>query len=192
MANSVKKTSRQLVVDIIIVLLIAAFVIALIVILNSGKETVTTTTTDQDKKDMLICKNHDDEKSFFKSSYQPSSVSHELRMIVSGNKLDTITMTYTGTYDDPTTAERARALMHADHNILLGSNNISEDIFSSLFSSEGSVVKIELFGRASDINSVTSKLFYIDTSEFYKVKNMSSSGLKTTFENKGFSCNYQN
>ena len=192
MANSVKKTRRQLVVDIIIVLLIAALIIILIVILNSGKETVTTTTTEQDEKEVLICKNHDDEKSFFKSSYKPSTVGHELRIIVSNNKLETITMTYTGTYDDPATAERARALMHADHNILLGSNNISEDVFSSLFNSEGNVVRIELFGKANDINSVTSRFFYIDTSEFYKVKNMSSSGLKTTFENKGFSCSYQN
>ena len=191
MSNSVKKTKRQLAFSITIVVLVTALIIGIILVLNSGRETKTVTTTDKGAHGTLNCINHDDENSFYKSEYTATSVEHELRIVIKDDAMDKLSMKYIGTYENENIAKKSSALIHAKHNELLGSNNISQNIFSTNFSNTDNKLTIELFGEVKNINSVTSKLFYIDQSEFNKIKSFSSSQLKSTFENKGFSCTFQ-
>ena len=191
MSNSVKKTKRQLALSITIVVLVTAIIVGIILVLGSGRETIIVATSEDNVYDTLICKNHDDVNSFYKSSYQAISVEHEVRIVLKDDFMEKIYMKYTGIYENEDVAKKSRALIHANHNELFGSNNISEDIFSSNFTSNGNKLTIELFGETKNINSITSRLFYIDQSEFNKIKSFSSSQIKNAFEKKGFSCAFQ-
>lgn len=189
MSNSVKKAKRQIIVDIIVVVLIAVVVVAVILILSSGKETIVTEQGEDNETSVIICKNNSNEKSFFHTTYN-IKVDNELRFMMKNNKMDKLFATYKGELDDSATAEYVVSLMHADYNELLGKNNIHQNTFSPNFTTKDNTLTIELFGNVTDINSVTSKLFFIDASEFNKVKSLSSANLKKLIENKGFSCYY--
>ncbi len=191
MSNSVKKTRRQLAISIVIVVLITAVIVGVILILGSGKETKTVTSVESDVEKTIVCTNSDDETSFFKSGY-PNSAKHEVRIIVKNNKMDKLSMKYTGVYESEYVAEKSSGIIHAAYNDLLGKNSISQGVFSPNFMKNGSTLTIELIGEVKDINPVTAKLFYIDQSEFNKIKSFSLDGIKRTYENKGFSCDIMN
>lgn len=188
MSNSVKKTRRQLATSIVIVVLITAVVVGLILILGSGRETRTVTNEESDEEKTVVCTNSNDEKSFFKSGYSANPVKHEVRIITKNNKMDKLSIKYTGVYESEYITGKSSGLIHAAYNDLLGKNNIAQDIFSPNFMKNGSTLTIELYGNVNDINFVTSKLFYIEQSEFNKIKSLSTDGLKKIYENKGFSC----
>ena len=191
MANSVKKTRRQLIVDIIIVILIAAFVIALIMILNGGKETITTTTSEKDKNSTIVCKSSAHvENEVFKYG-EPASFTHEIKVMLLNNKMDKLSYTYTGNYGSTTAAETAHAVLHASYNEYMGKFKQTPGYFSPNFSDAGAEASFNLFGEVNNINSYTGKIFFLDSSEYNKAKSLSSSMLKKLYENKGFSCDYQ-
>ena len=189
MSNSVKKAKRQIIVDIILVILITVIVVAVVLILSSSKETIVTEQGEDNETSVIICKNNSNEKSFFQTTYNLKA-DNELRFMMKNNKMDKLFATYKGELDDSATADYVVSLMHADYNKLLGSNNIPENTFSPNFTSKDNTLTIELFGNVTDINSVTSKLFFINASEFNKVKLLSSVNLKKLIENKGFLCSY--
>ncbi len=191
MANSVKKTRRQLIVDIIIIILIAAFVIFLIVILSGRKETVTTTTTEKDKNSTLVCKTSKDLESGIFDYLSPNSHSHEIKIMLLNNKINKISYAYTGTYATDGAARNAHAFLHADYNEYMGKFSQKASDFSPNFNDAGTEVMISLFGQVENINSYTGKLFFLDSSEYNKAKTFSSDMLKKLYENKGFSCDYQ-
>ena len=191
MANSVKKTRRQLILDIIIVILIAAFVVFLIVVLNGQKETVTTTVTDKDKNSTIVCKTSDDIENGVFSYLSPEAHTHEVKIILLNNKMDKISYTYSGTYKFDGEAKDAHAFLHANYNDYMGKYNQKTNLFAPNFNDAGAEVTISLFGQVKDVNSYTGKLFFLDSSEYNKVKSLSSDMLKKLYENKGFTCDYQ-
>lgn len=191
MANSVKKTKRQIFVDIIIVALIAAFVIFLIIILNGRKETVTTTTTEKDKNSTVVCKTDKSIESGVFDFRGPKEHKHEIKVMLLNDKMDKISYTYSGTYESNKDAENAHAFLHASYNEYMGKFSQKASTFSPNFNNAGTEATINLFGQAGDINSYTGKLFFLDSNEYYKAKSLSSDMLKKLYENKGFSCDYQ-
>ena len=191
MANSVKKTRRQIVVDVIAVLLIAAFVIFLIIILNGRKETVTTTNTNKDKNSVIVCKSSSDLKNDVFNYFEPETHIHEIKIMLINNKMDKISYNYSGTYKSDNEAKSAHAFLHANYNEYLGKYSQKTSDFSPNFNDSGVEATISLFGTAEKVNSYTGKLFFLDSSEYYKAKSLSSDLLKKLYENKGFSCDYQ-
>ena len=187
MSNSVKQEKRRLIMDIFIVVFILIIVLIVIWILSSGRETVVTSTTETEKQEKIICKTDSDEASFFKSNLETSS-EHEIRIVLINNKMSRLYTDYSFTFESNSIAENEAGVLHARHNEMLGKNNIPLDVFSINFSINDNTVKIEMFGEPKNLNSVTSKLFFIDASEFDKVKSMSSASIKTLYESKAFSC----
>lgn len=190
MTNSVKKEKKQFAIDAVIVVVIAIAVLTVFWVLSSSKQTTTYSEAEVDASDALVCKNNTDDGSFFKTS-ERISVSHEIRILVKKDALSTITLIYTGQFESKSATEYASGVLHADYNKHLSEYGLSPSEFAPRFNTEDNTLTITLYANVGAINSVSSKLFYIDSSEFNKVKSMDVDKLKSLYESKGFLCTIQ-
>ena len=62
---------------------------------------------------------------------------------------------------------------------------------NSAFDTVGSTLRIDVYTESDNISSYSGKIFYVNSDEFYNIKNSNPNTLKNIFIGKGFSCKTQ-
>lgn len=113
--------------------------------------------------------------------------SHEIKATIKDEKPDKLTYTYIGTFADNTEAQGANATLHARYNIYMGQN--AEDA-EPYFSAIGDRMKINLFIDSKRMSKKLSTVYALNLESDGELANYDYKTLKTTYEQKGFSCVY--
>lgn len=186
MSNSVRKEKKQYIFGIILIVIVAVITAVVVWVLSFSKETVVKTERDSSEHGSLLCKGKSDEYSFFKDS--PSKVTQEVKILFVDNKMDKISLAYTGIYDSEYNAQLYGTQFRVDFEKKVLDYGKETTSFSPIFAIENNVLTISLYTDVKNIDSSTSKFFNIDTSEFNSIKSMSQSEVKSLYEKKSFSC----
>ena len=170
-------------------LFIAVAAAFLVWALTDTSETSTIQTDINKKTDSLICTASIPKEPFFNDTIATDTI-HEIKLLFDNNKPDKIFYSYTGTYDDEKKAKYYVSIMQADFNRFFGRQNIPTGIFSTTFTTIENKSKISIYSNMDKVNPTTSKIFFLDSDIFYNAKNYSNVELKSLYEGKGFSCEY--
>lgn len=189
MSNSVRREKKQFVIDVIIIVIIAIATAVIVWILSVSKETKTITQTETSEHESVVCINDSDGESFFKSD-SIIRVSHEIKVLLKNDKMDSISLRYVGEFSSNNEADQMGGVFHGNYNKYFAKYNLNPSDYSPNFVIDANTVTISLFGSVNSINTYTSKLFFIDSSDYYKIKAFSINEIESYYKNRGFSCNY--
>ena len=181
-----KRKKTLIMVGSLLILLCVLMVIFLLIITN-GNETRTSSEVDEDKLEALVCRSGGREDGFFHSE-TANQITNEIKVTFAGKEYDKLYYSYEGTYRSEDVAKGDES-MHADYNIYMGDNSLSQDSLSPSYSTVKNKYHLTLFAdEEDDFNKVTAVFFYVDDEDVEKFKKYDIDGMKEYYEAKDFKC----
>ena len=176
----------------VLVLLAILLGVAFFIILISQKKTsYTSEDISFDKQEVLICSTGDNGAAFFQIS-GVTEVKHEVKIILSNQKINKLFYLYNGKTGSEEQAEAAMTSMHATYDIYMGKNNSSyASKPTANFSHVGNEVRADIYSKVDSINSVTAKFFFLDGDRISEILEKNGEELKDYYTIRGFSCEHQ-
>lgn len=181
-----KRRKTLTMVGSLLILLCFLIVIFLIIITN-GNETKTSTETEGEKLEALVCRSGGREDGFFHSK-TANQITNEIKATFDGEKYDKLYYSYEGVYRSTEAAEEDD-IMHAEYNIYMGDNSVSQDSLSPTFSVTKNRYHLTLIvDSENDFNRVTAVFFYVDDEDVERFKKYNLEEMEKYYESKDFSC----
>ena len=112
-----------------------------------------------------------------------SSGSTKINAIFQNDKLSSISLIYTLTYPDNSTAEKSRTENHAAMNISFQENQLPADALGATYSVNKNTFQLSLYVASNEFTSKSQKYFLLDNLNINNRKT-----IKTIYEQKGFKC----
>jgi len=181
------KKEQKKYIDIGILILIIGLILIIIWLLTFEKESISTTEPENTNYASLECTSSSPTNPFFSSS-TVQRFTHEIKVLISNNKIKEMSYRYDGTFNSSDAAESARAWMHTDYNKYMQANNVYQEILNPVFSVQKSKVTVSLYAESKKINLTVARLFFIDENDFESIDDYTAEDLKKLYESKGFSC----
>ena len=118
--------------------------------------------------------------------FKPVSFTNTITANFYDDTLSTIMYQYDGNYESESMADAARDAGGAEYNIILA-NDYGEkiDIFSHVFTVNGTKMSLTITGDADKVSSRTAPYFFLDTQQDFPKK---IDKMKVAYEAKNFSC----
>ena len=174
-------------IRIILLALLVVVIVVIVVLLFRTNETYTSDGGTSEKIDSLTCTASELEDPFFKPE-NDGELEHMIKATFKGGKLDKLSYSLEGKFSSDETAEYVEADLHADYNIYMGKNNLSQSMLNPSFSAVENRVKVSLLTDAKNLTNNTIVFFFLNMDEFQTVRRYSMRDLAKLYENKGFSC----
>lgn len=135
----------------------------------------------------LTCKYNGTEDAFFHSNLASNELD-EVKITFNDDKIDKISLTYSGEYIDNDTAKKISSEMHAKYNLYMDTTSVGFDKLSPNFSVINAKVIVSLFLSIDTLNAETAKFLFLDENEVRNISNTTINSLKKKYTTKGFSC----
>ena len=175
----------QWIIPAIIIIVVAV----LIFLLFKPKETYDSSGDHVIKVGILECTGSEIENPFFVSD-SAQKYTHGLKITIKDDHPANIFYTFTSTYNSEDAVEVANAVLHADYNKYMSKNSASFEYLNPVFSNVNTKLQINLFAEKSKLNPVTARMFFLTIDELSDFDNYNTKDLEKLYENKGFSCKY--
>ncbi|MBR3236108.1 hypothetical protein IKF92_00275 [Candidatus Saccharibacteria bacterium] len=183
-----EKKSKMLKLIGSLLVLLGVFAVIILLILTNGGETRTSDNSDGDVVSALVCRSGGRDDGFFKSE-KANNLTNEVKVTFSDKTYDKIYYSYEGVYRATEVADEDEVRMHADYNIYMGDNNLSDNLLSPSYSVAKNKLHMTLIADdKSDLNQVTAVFFYVEKDDLEKFKNFSMGEMRKYYESKDFSC----
>ena len=112
----------------------------------------------------------------------------EIKIAFKNDYIATIMYTLDANYNYKKIAKEKEAKLYADYDHFMTDHGLNIEKLSTTFTSSDLKVKIKLYAEKENLNSMTVKLFLLDSAN----GEYSSKVLQKYYEEKGFTCNYKN
>lgn len=169
---------------------IAIAILLVLLFLNNGNTTTTSKGTDIKVATSLICTASGIDNGVF-DTYGAISSEYQIDAIFYDDKLDNLTYTYKGTYDDAATAQTAKGNIMAAFGLRLQKLGQREDVFSSKTPSlDDNIFRYLVHATRDQITPDTAVMLMIDVDKESSSQHVpdSFSELKSNYQNHGFLC----
>ena len=168
------------------ILLIIGFIYFIIKLFNNRTINSSTKRTNYSFSS-LSCSINDSQQSFFDLSETVNN-KQEIKIAFKDDYISTIMYTLDANYNYKKIAKEKEAKFYADYDHFMADHGLSIEKLSTIFTSSDLKVKIKLYAEKENLNSMTAKLFLLDSAN----GEYSSKVLQKYYEEKGFTCNYKN
>ncbi|MBR2709831.1 hypothetical protein IKE72_02000 [Candidatus Saccharibacteria bacterium] len=120
------------------------------------------------------------------TKYKPVSFMNTITANFNEDTLSSIMYQYDGEYESEDMADAARDEGGAVYNIILAKDyNEKIDVFSHVFTVNGTKMSLTITGKADKVSSRTAPYFFLDTQQSFPKK---IDKMKAAYEAKNFSC----
>lgn len=131
-------------------------------------------------------------KETFFSSGSAISDSHTVKMTFKDKHPDKISYIYSGDFRTKEKAENIISSYHANYNLDMSKYNLDPESLTPSFVAVDKEAKINLYIAASNLNPITAKFFFLDSTDQNKIQTYSEKDIQKIYENVGFKCEYKN
>ena len=183
-----KKTEKKPLVSEVFLLIFLIGILFIVIMLFNSKTIVSNEGDINEKQAILICTLNNNQEGPFYSSLA-TNVSHEVKVLLNEDKLDTLYYTYEGLYSTNDEAEKTITHFHADYDIDLSENSI-RDKPESHFSYVKNNGRISLRMTNREINPITGKYIFMEDIFANNIRVRNDDEIKKYYEGVGFICKY--
>lgn len=183
-----EKRKKTLVMVGSLLILLCVLIVIFLLIITNGNEIRTSSEMGEEKLEALVCRSGGREDGFFHSE-TANQIINEVKVTFSGEKYDKMYYSYEGVYRFTEVADRDEVKMHADYNIYMSENSLSQKSLSPAYSVTKDKFHLTLYAEdRNDFNLVTAVFFYVDDEDVEKFKKFSLDEMEEYYETKDFNC----